>query len=57
MIAVPADVKSKLDAAFEDGGLDADDTLGLGADLSLLSEADDDKDLDMNIDMDASDDV
>ncbi|MDD5190902.1 MAG: DNA-directed RNA polymerase subunit beta', partial [Dehalococcoidales bacterium] len=32
MIAVPADVKAKLDMAFEDGGLDADDTAGLSAD-------------------------
>jgi DNA-directed RNA polymerase subunit beta' len=60
MIAVPADVKAKLDSAFEDGGLDADDSLGLGADLSLLDdiEPDNEKDeLEDFIDHDASDDV
>ncbi|MDD5190769.1 MAG: hypothetical protein PHE50_06990, partial [Dehalococcoidales bacterium] len=59
MIAVPADVKAKLDMAFEDGGLDADDTAGLSADLNLMAEDEEDEKDDVLdvIDHDASDDV
>ena len=62
MVAVPVEVKAKLDAAFEDGGLDADDSLGLGADLNLMAEGDEEDndgndELEDFIDHDASDDV
>jgi len=62
MVAVPAEVKAKLDMAFEDAEADADAT-GLTADLNLMADdEDDDEDIERegledNIDYDASDDV
>ena len=57
MVPVPADIKAKLDRAFEYEGLESDAGMSLDNDLDLLADDTEEEKLPDNFDIDASNDV